>query len=56
MVRKYSVRAKYIGVIGELCEARFTVHHTGISVRLGPRSHHRGRTRLKEVGVRVGGQ
>ncbi len=51
MVRKYSVRTQYIGVIGELSEAGFTVHHTGISVRVGLRSNHRGRTRLKETVV-----
>ena len=40
-----------VETIGEYCEARFTVHHTGISVRVGLRSNHSGRTRLKETVV-----
>ena len=35
--------------LSENCEARFTVHHTSISVRAGLRSNYRGRTRLKET-------
>ena len=47
VLRKYSVRAKNIEVIGERCAAQFNVHQAGISVRVGTQSTYGGRAGLQ---------